>query len=152
MEISYTHHFFPCPLGGLMIVLVPNGPYRKQSQGINLSALIGVFENQNYVLLLLDIFAHVVIRFWAFTPLMLQTYNDLHPETTFNIPILSFLIIGIGGLLVLSGYLTNLRCKTNCIYLFVLSCVLSCFSFLFAFSQQRCFLLSFLFFGNGRCC
>jgi hypothetical protein len=36
----------------------------------------------------------------AFTPLMLQTYNDLHPETTFNIPILSFLIIGIGGLLV----------------------------------------------------
>jgi hypothetical protein len=35
-------------LGGLMIVfLVPNGPYRKQSQGINLSALIGVFENQN---------------------------------------------------------------------------------------------------------
>jgi hypothetical protein len=35
---------------------------------------------------------------------MLQTYNDLHPETTFNIPILSFLIIGIGGLAcVLSG-------------------------------------------------
>jgi hypothetical protein len=48
MEISYTHHFFPALLGGLMIVfLVPNGPYRKQSQGINLSALIGVFENQN---------------------------------------------------------------------------------------------------------
>jgi hypothetical protein len=43
-------------LGGLMIVfLVPNGPYRKQSKGINLSVLIGVFENQTYVLLLLDI-------------------------------------------------------------------------------------------------
>jgi predicted MFS family arabinose efflux permease len=39
---------------------------------------------------------------------MLQTYNDLHPETTFNIPILSFLIIGIGGLAcILSGYLSQ---------------------------------------------
>jgi hypothetical protein len=56
---------------------------------------------KTYVLLLLDILGTCgVIRFWAFTPLMLQTYNDLHPETTFNIPILSFLIIGIGGLLV----------------------------------------------------
>jgi hypothetical protein len=30
----------------MIVFLVPNGPYRKQS-GINLSALIGVFENQN---------------------------------------------------------------------------------------------------------
>jgi hypothetical protein len=58
MEISYTHHFFPCPLGGLMIVfLVPNGPYRKQ--GINLSALIGVFENQNLRSAAFGYFAHV---------------------------------------------------------------------------------------------
>jgi predicted MFS family arabinose efflux permease len=65
-------------LGGLMIVfLVPNGPYRKQSQGINLSALIGVFENQNLRSAAFGYFGHMwVIRFWAFTPLMLQTYND----------------------------------------------------------------------------
>jgi hypothetical protein len=31
----------------MIVFLVPNGPYRKQSKGINLSALIGVFENQN---------------------------------------------------------------------------------------------------------
>jgi hypothetical protein len=53
---------------------VPNGPYRKQSQGINLSALIGVFENQNLRSAAFGYFGHMgVIRFWAFTPLMLQT-------------------------------------------------------------------------------
>jgi hypothetical protein len=50
---------------GLMIVfLVPNGPYRKQSQGINLSALIGVFENQNLRSAALDILGTCgIIRF-----------------------------------------------------------------------------------------
>jgi hypothetical protein len=41
---------------------------------------------------------------WSYTLLGIYTANAKHitilPETTFNIPILSFLIIGIGGLLV----------------------------------------------------
>jgi MFS family permease len=79
---------------------------------------------------------------------MLQTYNDLHPETTFNIPILSFLIIGIGGLLVLSGYLSQTFGAKRIAFtsLFCLACGLV-FPFLFAFSQQRCFLLFSCFLG-----
>jgi hypothetical protein len=47
-------------LGGLMIVfLVPNGPYRNKAKALICLLLIGVFRNQNYVLLLLDILAHV---------------------------------------------------------------------------------------------
>jgi predicted MFS family arabinose efflux permease len=84
-----------------------------------------------------------VIRFWAFTPLMLQTYND-YTETTFNIPILSFLIIGIGGLAcVLSGYLSQtFGAKRIAFTSLLLSCLV--FPFLFAFSQQL--FLAFLLF------
>jgi predicted MFS family arabinose efflux permease len=147
MENSYTHHFFPALLGGLMIVfLVPNGPYRKQSKGINLSALIGVFENQN-LRSAAFYFGHMgIIRFWAFTPLMLQTYNDLHPETTFNIPILSFLIIGIGGLCVLSGYPHKPSVQNELHLPFVSVCGWSCFSFLFAVQSATLF-LAFFFLG-----
>jgi hypothetical protein len=64
---------------------------------------------KTYVLLLDILGTCGVIRFWAFTPLMLQTYNDLHPETTFNIPVLSFIISLFGGLrlVYLSGYLSE---------------------------------------------
>jgi MFS family permease len=78
---------------------------------------------------------------------MLQTYNDLHPETTFNIPILSFFIIGIGGLAcILSGYLsqtfgakriafTSLLLSCGCclvfpFYLLSVSNAVSCLAFL----------------------
>jgi hypothetical protein len=82
-----------------------------------------------------------VIRFWAFTPLMLQ-YNDLHPETTFNIPILSF-IIGIGGLAcILSGYLSQTFGAKRIAFIF-LSCGAVLFSFSICFSVSdavSCFL------------
>jgi hypothetical protein len=59
-------------LGGLMIVfLVPNGPYRKQSKGINLSALIGVFENQNLRSAAFGYFGHM----WNYTLLGIYTAN-----------------------------------------------------------------------------
>jgi predicted MFS family arabinose efflux permease len=61
---------------------------------------------------------------------MLQTYNDLHPETTFNIPILSFLIIGIGGLAcVLSGYLSQTFGAKRIAFTSLFCLALSCFSF-----------------------
>jgi MFS family permease len=140
-------------LGGLMMaLLVPDGPYRKQSQGINLSAFFGIFRNQNLRSAAFGYFGHMweLYAFWAFTPLMLQTYSDLHPETTFNIPILSFLIIGIGGLAcVLSGYLSQTYGAKRIAFL---SLLLSCgccliFPFLFAVQSEMLFLAFLLFWG-----
>ena len=46
--------------------------------------------------------------FWTFVPVMLQTYLHLHPSYSINIPILSFAIIGVGGIAcVLGGYLAG---------------------------------------------
>jgi hypothetical protein len=44
---------------------------------------------------------------WAFIPIILKSYTSLHPGTNFDIPLLSFLIIGIGGLsCTIGGYLS----------------------------------------------
>jgi MFS family permease len=140
-------------VGGLMmVVLVPDGPYRKQGQGIQLSAFFSIFKNQNLRAAAFGYFGHMweLYAFWAFTPLILKTYNDLYPDTSFNIPILSFLIIGIGGLAcVLSGYLSEkIGTKKIAFISLSLSCVCCLGSpFLFAVESEGIFIAFLLFWG-----
>ena len=95
--------------GLLMILLVPNGPFRKQSQHIDLSAFFKVFRNSDFRAAAFGYFGHMweLYVFWAFIPLILTAYQNLH-QTTFNIPLLSFGIIAIGGLAcVLGGFVSQ---------------------------------------------
>jgi len=140
-------------LGGLMmIILIPDGPYRKQSQGVNVSAFFGIFKNKNLRAAAFGYFGHMweLYAFWAFTPLMLKTYINLHPETNLNIPILSFLIIGIGGLAcVLSGYLSEAFGTKKIAFISLAlscSCCLIC-PFLFTIGSQQVFIAFMLFWG-----
>jgi MFS family permease len=144
---------FLAVVGGLMmLILVPNGPYRKQAQGIQLSAFGGIFKNQNLRAAAFGYFGHMweLYAFWAFTPLILKTYNDLHPETAFNIPVLSFLIIGAGGLAcVLSGYISeNFGTKKIAFISLLLSCACCLISpCLFAIKSEGVFIAFMLFWG-----
>ena len=96
-------------IGGLlMVIMVPDGPYRKPSQQLDLSAFVKVFRNRKFRSAAFGYFGHMweLYAFWAFVPIILKTYSMEHPTVAFNIPLLSFLVIGIGGLAcVLSGYL-----------------------------------------------
>ena len=97
-------------IGGiLMFLFVPNGPYRKSSQKIDISALFKIFKVRKFRSAAFGYFGHMweLYAFWAFIPIILTTYNSLHPSALINIPLWSFLIIAIGSIAcVLGGYLS----------------------------------------------
>jgi len=87
-------------LGGIIILLfVPNGPYRKSSKKIELTAFFKVFDNRSFRSAAFGYFGHMweLYAFWAFVPVMIQTYQNDHPEFTLNISFWAFIIIAIGG-------------------------------------------------------
>lgn len=99
-------------LGGLLILIwVPPGPYRKAGSGKNYSAFLKVFKQKEFRKAATGYFGHMweLYTFWAFVPVVLTGYNRLNPQIDFNIPLLSFIIIGIGGpACVAGGYLSQI--------------------------------------------
>ena len=86
--------------GLLMIAFVPDGHYRKPAKELKLSAFMDVFRKPKFRSAAFGYFGHLweLYAFWAFVPIILQSYANEHTQTSFNVPLLSFLIIGIGGL------------------------------------------------------
>ena len=123
--------------GLLMVLLVPNGPYRKPGQTIDFSAPYKVFKNREFRSAALGYFGHMweLYGFWTFVPVLMATYMQIYPTSMLNIPIWSFLIIGIGGLAcVLGGYLSlhlgTKRTASVALFLSGLCCVASPLVFL----------------------
>ncbi len=97
--------------GLLMLLFIPNGRYQKKSQSIDLTALFSIFRNKPFRSAAFGYFGHMweLYAFWAFVPIILATYKTLNHAENLNIPILSFFIIGLGGLAsIASGYLSQI--------------------------------------------
>jgi MFS family permease len=139
--------------GGISILLfVPNGPYRKVSQKLQLGAWSENFKDKNFRAAAFGYFGHMweLYAFWAFIPLMLSTFLSKNPSLSFNVPLWSFLIIAIGGLAcVTSGYLSlNYQTKRIAFVALLLSCLCCLVSpFFFQSSSQYLFLGFLLFWG-----
>ena len=138
-------------LGGLlMVILVPDGPYRKASQKLDLSSVFKVFQHKDFRAAAFGYFGHMweLYAFWAFVPVMLTTYQKNYPETSFNIPVWCFLIISIGSLgCICAGYLSQKwgakQIATTALLLSGLCCVFSPF---FLNIQYTSILITFLLF------
>jgi predicted MFS family arabinose efflux permease len=137
--------------GSLMAIMVPDGPYRKASQRTHLSTCFKVFQNREFRSVAFGYFGHMweLYAFWAFVPIMLKKYSLDH-QALFNIPLLSFLIIGIGGLAcVLGGYIAQTAgTKRTAFMALLLSCGCCLFSpFILASDSESLFIIFLIFWG-----
>ncbi|MBT8302223.1 MAG: MFS transporter [Maribacter sp.] len=138
-------------LGGLLLVImIPDGPYRKPGQRLDLQAFFSVFHNPGFRSAAFGYFGHMweLYAFWAFVPIILKTYMVERPQITFNIPLLSFFIIAIGGLgCVLSGYLAQIvGTKRTAFIALLLSCGCCLFSPLVFTTPYESLFVGFLIF------
>jgi MFS family permease len=87
-------------IGGFqMLLIVPDGPFRKPSKKLDLSVIFKVFKNGNFRAAAFGYFGHMweLYAFWVFVPIILQYYNSLYDDAHLNVPFWSFVIIGVGG-------------------------------------------------------
>ena len=136
--------------GLLMFSLVPDGPHRKPATRMNFSAFFQVFENINFRTAAFGYFGHMweLYTLWAFIPVILKFYTETHKDVTLNIPVWSFVIIGIGSLgCFLSGKLsTSIGPRKLAFTALALSCI-CCLVFPLIFKiNSEIILIAFLLF------
>ena len=139
--------------GGLaMMLTVPDGPFRKKAPRVDFTAFFRVFKRREFSAAAAGYFGHMweLYAFWAFVPVMLSTYNSMHPDASLNVAFWSFLIIGIGGPACVGGSLIAERLGVKNTAAFALSlsgicCLIS--PFLFYLETPGFFLFFMLFWG-----
>lgn len=136
--------------GFLILLLVPEGPYREAKKQKDFLALFRIFKIKEFRSAAFGYFGHMweLYAFWAFVPVILSSYNLLHPEANINISLLSFLIIGVGGLgCIMAGYISRQKGpKTTAATALFLSGCCCIISPLIFFQDSAGVLLSFLMF------
>lgn len=137
-------------LGGLSVYFfVPDGPYRKPAQKLNFTAFIKGFRHPGFRTAAFGYFGHMweLYTFWAFVPVMLTAYNYHYPDAHLNVPLLSFLIIALGGPAcvfggILSQYSGPKKIAIMALFLSCFCCIVSPF---FLFSTSAVLLVLYLF-------
>tara|TARA_Y100000034_G_scaffold29585_2_gene35741 strand:+ start:21179 stop:22279 length:1101 start_codon:yes stop_codon:yes gene_type:complete len=138
-------------LGGIaMLLFVPDGPFRKPSQKLDVKAFLKVFEVKNFRAAAFGYFGHMweLYAFWAFTPVIIEYYKSYHNINSLNTSLLSFIIIGLGGLAcVLGGFLASrYSTKKVAFSALSLSCLCCLLSPFFLTNPNEVLFIAFLIF------
>ncbi len=125
--VIYTTSVLTC-LGGLILVLiVPDGPYHKPAQRLQLSAFLNVFSRVNFRKAAFGYFGHMweLYAFWTFVPVIFTFYRDFHKLDRLDVSTLSFITIAIGSLgCIIGGLLSE---KWGTLKTAKIALVVSCF-------------------------
>ncbi|WP_136481381.1 MFS transporter [Cognatitamlana onchidii] len=140
-------------LGGFLIfALVDDGPFRKPLKGFDAGLWLRLFKNSKFRSVAFGYFGHMweLYAFWAFTPVLLETYASNKMDVSFNVPFWSFVIIGVGSLAcLLSGKLSikfsARRVAGVSLFLSCLCCLLS--PVFFEIQSKSMFLMCIVFWG-----
>lgn len=150
--VIYTTSILSVFGGFIILAFVPNGPFRKKSTKIDLSTLTKLFKNKNFKSASLGYLGHMweLYAFWAFTPIMLKTYNNLHPEANLNIALYSFLIIATGSLgCIISGWVSSFKGLQPSAFFILLASAICCLisPIIFKLNSSIFFILFLMFWG-----
>ncbi len=150
--VIYATSFLAALGGFLMVTLVPDGPFRKPGQHLDLTACFSIFKEKGFRAAALGYFGHMweLYSFWAFVPALFAIHMELHGIQQFRISFWSFWVIAIGGLAcVIGGYISERKgtrqTAATALSLSGICCLASPFALLYA--PMPFFIVFLLFWG-----
>ena len=137
-------------LGGVaMLLMVPDGPGRKQGQKLSFTGFLSSFKDPQFKAAAFGYFGHMweLYGFWVFVPLILKFYEEHNSEASYNVPLLSFLIIASGSIsCVFSGIISQkVGVRKTAFNTLLISCVCCLMSPLLFFSNTTEAFIAFMF-------
>ena len=121
--------------GGLLMLLIGDGPYRKKSGGFRWDAFGKIFSSKKWKQAAIGYFGYMweLYSFWGFIPLIIELYTKKNNQRL-DISFLSFLVIAIGSIgSVAGGYLSqrvgSAKVAAWCLFISGLCCFLSPLSY-----------------------
>lgn len=134
-SVLYFTSMFAFAGGVIMLLFVGDGPYRKKSGGFKWNAIGIIFKSKKLRQASFGYFGHMweLYTYWGFIPVMLALYASEN-SLTYNVPLLSFLIIACGSLsCIIGGYFSQIigsaKVATTALFISLTCCLISVFIF-----------------------